>query len=108
MLLQAPLVMPTSPFSPVRIGNIYQRFGSLDSGLCQNIIKASVPFVLEEGMYTYATGHAYAVSTCALYSSLPHWEASDSVDFLMIWTGRPVLAASDVSKLCSVPSPQCL
>lgn len=57
-LLQAPLVTPPSPFSPVRIGNIYQRFGSLASGLCQNIIKASVPYVLEEGMSTYATGCA--------------------------------------------------
>ena len=64
--MQAPLVMPSSPFSPVRIGNIYQRFGSLESGLCQNIIKASVPFVLEEGMYTYATGHACAVLTVAM------------------------------------------
>ena len=64
--MQAPLVMPSSPFSPVRIGNIYQRFGSLESGLCQNIIKASVPFVLEEGMYTYATSHACGVPTVAL------------------------------------------
>ena len=64
--MQAPLVMPSSPFSPVRIGNIYQRFGSLESGLCQNIIKASVPFVLEEGMYTYATGHACDVPNVAL------------------------------------------
>lgn len=52
---QAPLVKPADTLSPVRIGNIYQRFGSLQSGLCQNIIKASVPFLLEEGMYTYAT-----------------------------------------------------
>ena len=57
MLTQAPLVMPPSAFSPVRIGNIYQRFGSLQSGLCQNIIKASVPFLLEEGMCTYDTDH---------------------------------------------------
>lgn len=62
VLLQAPLVTPSSPFSPVRIGNIYQKFGSLESGLCQNIIKASVPFVLEEGMSTYATGRASDVS----------------------------------------------
>lgn len=46
--------MPPNPFAPVRIGNVYQRFGSLESGLCQNIIKASVPFLLEEGMCTYA------------------------------------------------------
>ncbi|DBA95564.1 TPA: hypothetical protein ACH3X3_013416 [Trebouxia sp. C0006] len=45
----APLVRPADTFSPVRIGNVYQRFGSLESGLCQNIIKASVPFLLEEG-----------------------------------------------------------
>lgn len=51
--MQAPLTMPASPFAPVRIGNIYQRFGSLESGLCENIIKASVPFLLEEGRYTY-------------------------------------------------------
>ncbi|DBA95563.1 TPA: hypothetical protein ACH3X3_013416 [Trebouxia sp. C0006] len=48
----APLVRPADTFSPVRIGNVYQRFGSLESGLCQNIIKASVPFLLEEGMST--------------------------------------------------------
>jgi len=34
----------------------------LESGLCQNIIKASVPFLLEEGMSTYATDHIVSVS----------------------------------------------
>ena len=89
--MQAPLVMPSSPFSPVRIGNIYQKFGSLESGLCQNIIKASVPFVLEEGMYTYATRHACHVSTVALKQSCKLLAS------LGIWSRLSILAGAGVS-----------
>ena len=83
--------MPSSAFSPVRIGNIYQRFGSLESGLCQNIIKASVPFVLEEGMYTYATGHACGLPAVALQHSC------SLLAFLTISTRLSLLATASVS-----------
>ncbi|DBA86378.1 TPA: hypothetical protein ACH3X2_005606 [Trebouxia sp. C0005] len=60
----APLVRPADTFSPVRIGNVYQRFGTLESGLCQNIIKASVPFLLEEGDgVTFCVGVKYEASS---------------------------------------------
>ena len=41
---------PSTPFPlPVQIGNIYQHFSSPDVGEVRNIIKLSVPLLLEPG-----------------------------------------------------------
>lgn len=33
---------------PVRVGNVYQRFSSVERGIVENIIEFSVPFVLQQ------------------------------------------------------------
>ena len=47
---QAPIVaLPRSPLVPVRVGDIYQRFSSVEEGVVENIIKFSIPRVLQPG-----------------------------------------------------------
>ena len=66
--LQVPLVRaPSTPFPlPVQIGNIYQQFSSPEEGEVRNIIKLSVPLLLEPGgpsAFHHVVPHAF-VWTC--------------------------------------------
>ncbi len=37
------------PFAPLRVGDIFQRFSGPEEGRVENIIKFSIPFLLEQG-----------------------------------------------------------
>ncbi len=41
------LAPPIGP-SPLQVGNIYQRFSSVEEGVVENIIELSTPFLLQE------------------------------------------------------------
>lgn len=49
-ILEAPmrLKLPFLP-SPVQVGNIYQRFSSVEEGVVENLIELSTPLLLQEG-----------------------------------------------------------
>ena len=48
--LQRPIVqLEQVPFAPLRVGDIYQRFSGPAEGRVENIIKFSIPFLLEQG-----------------------------------------------------------
>lgn len=48
--LQRPIVqLEQFPFAPLRVGDIYQRFSGPAEGRVENIIKFSIPFLLEQG-----------------------------------------------------------
>lgn len=42
------LKLPFLP-SPVQVGNIYQRFSSVEEGVVENLIELSTPLLLQEG-----------------------------------------------------------
>jgi hypothetical protein len=49
-LWQAPLLqVPRSSLLPLQVGNIYQRFTTVEEGVVENIIQLGVPFLLEAG-----------------------------------------------------------
>lgn len=53
VVLQTPIVGLDLPDiaglpPPVKVGNVYQRFSSVERGIVENIIELSIPFVLEQ------------------------------------------------------------